>query len=82
MSAIVRFIDGSIEQTLHRKCENDVVVMKGQKIVWNLSKSERIELGASDFLFTSARDWNGDCDTELDEDLANVAANLRKEVCQ
>ncbi|KAD5508795.1 hypothetical protein E3N88_16498 [Mikania micrantha] len=94
-SAIVRFTGGSIEPAHHHKHGHDVVVMKGRKIVWNLSKSERFELGAGDFLFTPAGDvhrvkyledteffirWDGDWDIELDEDLATAAANLGKEV--
>ncbi|KAI3814656.1 hypothetical protein L1987_14299 [Smallanthus sonchifolius] len=55
-SAVVRFTAGSIEPAHHHTHEHDVVVMKGRKIVWNVSKNERFELNVGDFLFTPARD--------------------------
>ncbi|KAI3716493.1 hypothetical protein L1987_67407 [Smallanthus sonchifolius] len=93
-SAVVRFTAGSIEPAHHHTHGHDVVVMKGRKIVWNLSKSERFELSVGDFLFTAAGDvhrvkyvedteffirWDGDWDIQLDEDLATAAANMEKE---
>ncbi|KAK9072538.1 hypothetical protein SSX86_008972 [Deinandra increscens subsp. villosa] len=93
-SAVVRFAGGSIEPAHHHTHGHDVVVMKGRKIVWNLSKGERFELGVGDFLFTPGGDvhrvkyledseffirWDGGWDIEMDEDLATAAANLKKE---
>ena len=93
-SAIVRFTAGSVEPAHHHTHGHDLVVMKGRKIVWNLTKEERFELGVGDFLFTPGGDvhrvkyledteffirWDGAWDIELDEDLATAAANLEKE---
>lgn len=93
-SAVVRFTAGSIEPAHHHTHGHDVVVMKGRKIVWNLTKTERFELGVGDFLFTPAGDvhrvkyledteffirWDGGWDIELDEDLATATANCEKE---
>ncbi|KVH90879.1 DNA damage-repair/toleration protein DRT102 [Cynara cardunculus var. scolymus] len=93
-SAVVRFTAGSIEPAHHHKHGHDVVVMKGRKIVWNLTKRERFELGVGDFLFTPSGDvhrvkyledteffirWDGAWDIQLDEDLATATANLEKE---
>lgn len=93
-SAIVRFVKGSIEPAHHHKFGHDVVVIKGRKIVWNLSKNERFELGVGDYLFTPAGDvhrvkyledteffirWDGRWDIELDEDLDTAKANVEKE---
>ncbi|KAK1435234.1 hypothetical protein QVD17_00995 [Tagetes erecta] len=93
-SAVVRFSAGSIEPAHHHKHGHDVVVMKGKKIVWNLSRNEMFELNVGDYLFTAAGDvhrvkyledteffirWDGDWDIQLDEDLATAAANLEKQ---
>ncbi|KAI3799995.1 hypothetical protein L1987_35301 [Smallanthus sonchifolius] len=93
-SAVVRFTTGSIEPAHHHTHGHDVVVMKGRKIVWNVSKNERFELNVGDFLFTPAGDvhrvkyledteffirWDRDWDIQFDEDLATAAANLDKE---
>ncbi|XP_076915745.1 DNA damage-repair/toleration protein DRT102-like [Bidens hawaiensis] len=93
-SAVVRFTAGSIEPAHHHTHGHDVVVLSGRKIVWNLSKKERFELGVGDFLFTPAGDvhrvkyledteffirWDGGWDIELDEDLATAAANIQKQ---
>lgn len=93
-SAIVRFTAGSIEPGHHHTHGHDLVVMKGRKIVWNLTKSERHELGVGDYLFTPAGDvhrvkyledteffirWDGNWDIEFDEDLAAASSQLEKE---
>lgn len=93
-SAVVRFSAGSVEPAHHHKHGHDVVVMKGKKIVWNLSRNERFELNVGDYLFTSGGDvhrvkyledteffirWDGDWDIQLDEDLASATANLEKQ---
>ena len=93
-SAIVRFAGGSVEPAHHHTHGHDVVVIKGKKIVWNLSKGGRFELGVGDYLFTPGVDvhrvkyledteilirWDGGWDIELDEDLATAIANLEKE---
>ncbi|PIA31223.1 hypothetical protein AQUCO_05100022v1 [Aquilegia coerulea] len=87
-SAIVRFEAGSVEPAHHHTFEHDVVVMKGSKKVWNLSKKESYDLGVGDFLFTPAGDvhrvkyfedteffirWDGHWDIFLDEDLNAIA---------
>ncbi|MFS7985486.1 putative sugar-phosphate isomerase, RpiB/LacA/LacB family, rmlC-like cupin domain superfamily [Helianthus anomalus] len=51
-AAVVRFSGGSVEPAHHHSYGHDRVVMKGRKIVWNLSKNERCELGVGDYLFT------------------------------
>ncbi|KAI3791267.1 hypothetical protein L2E82_04981 [Cichorium intybus] len=93
-SAIVRFTAGSIEPAHHHTHGHDILVMKGRKVVWNLTKSEKFELGVGDFLFTPAEDvhrvkyledteffirWDGGWDIKLDEDLATAASDLEKE---
>lgn len=93
-SAIVRFAGGSVEPAHHHTFGHDVVVIKGKKIVWNLSKGGRFELGVGDYLFTPGGDvhrvkyledteifirWDGGWDIELDEDLATAIASLEKE---
>ena len=54
--AIVRFKAGSMEPPHHHTFGHDLVVMEGNKSVWNLSKKERYDLGVGDFLFTHAGD--------------------------
>ncbi|KAL5701894.1 hypothetical protein ACHQM5_027178 [Ranunculus cassubicifolius] len=93
-SAIVRFEGGSVEPAHHHKFGHDVVVLKGSKKVWNLSKKESYELGVGDFLFTPAGDvhrvkyfedteffirWDGKWDIELDEDLDAAKDAIAKE---
>ncbi|KAK3007781.1 hypothetical protein RJ639_014158 [Escallonia herrerae] len=93
-SAIVRFKAGSVEPAHHHTFGHDLVVMKGRKKVWNLSKGESWELEVGDFLFTPAGDkhrvkyledteffikWDGRWDLLLDEDLDAANAALEKE---
>ena len=83
-SAVVRFEAGSVEPAHHHTFGHDLVVMKGKKSVWNLSKKERFDLGVGDYLFTPAGDvhrvkyyedteffikWDGHWDMFFDEDL-------------
>lgn len=94
-SAIVRFKAGSVEPAHHHTFGHDLIVMKGSKRVWNLSKKEKYDLGVGDFLFTPAGDvhrvkyfedteffirWDGHWDIFLDEDIATANAALEKEV--
>ncbi|KAK3019456.1 hypothetical protein RJ639_005140 [Escallonia herrerae] len=93
-SAIVRFKAGSVEPAHHHTFGYDLVVMKGRKKVWNLSKGESWELEVGDFLFTPAGDkhrakyledteffikWDGRWDLLMDEDLDAANAALEKE---
>ncbi|KAF8401710.1 hypothetical protein HHK36_012656 [Tetracentron sinense] len=93
-SAIVRFKAGSVEPAHHHTFGHDLVVMKGSKRVWNLSKEEKYDLGVGDFLFTPAGDvhrvkyfedteffirWDGKWDIFLDEDLDAAAAAIEKD---
>ncbi|KAK6145909.1 hypothetical protein DH2020_019778 [Rehmannia glutinosa] len=55
-SAIVRFKAGSVEPAHHHTFGHDLVVTKGSKSVWNLSKGEKYDLGVGDYLFTPAGD--------------------------
>ncbi|KAG6588354.1 DNA damage-repair/toleration protein, partial [Cucurbita argyrosperma subsp. sororia] len=83
-SAVVRFEAGSVEPAHHHTFGHDLVVMKGKKSVWNLSKKERFDLGVGDYLFTPAGDvhrvkyyedteffikWDGHWDMFFGEDL-------------
>ncbi|KAL3824421.1 hypothetical protein ACJIZ3_020450 [Penstemon smallii] len=83
-SAIVRFKAGSVEPAHHHTFGHDLVVIKGSKCVWNLSKKEKYDLGVGDYLFTPAGDvhrvkyfedteffikWDGHWDLFLDEDV-------------
>ncbi|KAL9685261.1 hypothetical protein QQ045_022709 [Rhodiola kirilowii] len=87
-SAVVRFKAGSVEPAHHHTFGHDLVVLKGSKRVWNLSKNEKYDLVVGDYLFTPARDvhrvkyfedteffikWDGHWDMFLDEDLAAAA---------
>lgn len=91
-SAIVRFKEGSLEPAHHHGFGHDLVVMKGRKIVWNLSKGEKYELAVGDFLYTPAGDvhrvkyledteffikWDGHWDILMDEDLAAASAAVQ-----
>ncbi|PSS10189.1 DNA-damage-repair/toleration protein [Actinidia chinensis var. chinensis] len=94
-SAIVRFKAGSMEPAHHHTFGHDLVVMKGSKRVWNLSKEEKYDLGVGDYLFTPAGDvhrvkyfedteffikWDGHWDLIMDEDLAAANAAIDKEI--
>ncbi|XP_019056744.1 PREDICTED: DNA-damage-repair/toleration protein DRT102 [Tarenaya hassleriana] len=83
-AAVVRFKAGSVEPAHHHTFGHDLVVLKGKKSVWNLSKKERYDLVDGDYLFTPAGDihrvkyhedteffitWDGHWDIFLDEDL-------------
>uniref|UniRef100_A0ACD5TXU9 Uncharacterized protein n=1 Tax=Avena sativa TaxID=4498 RepID=A0ACD5TXU9_AVESA len=83
-SAYVRFKAGSVEPAHHHTFGHDLVVIKGKKKVWNLTKKEDYHLVDGDFLFTPAGDvhrvkyledteffirWDGRWDIFLDEDL-------------
>ncbi|KAG8373208.1 hypothetical protein BUALT_Bualt12G0147100 [Buddleja alternifolia] len=90
-SAIVRFKAGSVEPAHHHSFGHDLVVTKGSKCVWNLSKGEKYDLGVGDYLFTPAGDvhrvkyfedteffikWDGHWDLFLQQ--SRAAANLTK----
>ncbi|KAG6420041.1 hypothetical protein SASPL_116556 [Salvia splendens] len=94
-SAIVRFKAGSVEPAHHHTFGHDLVVMKGKKSVWNLTKKEKYELVDGDYLFTPAGDvhrvkyfedteffikWDGHWDLFLDEDLAAANAAIDAEI--
>lgn len=94
-SALVRFKAGSVEPAHHHTFGHDLVVLKGRKKVWNLSKGESYGLGAGDYLFTPGGDvhrvkyyedteffikWDGHWDIFLDEDLAKANAEIDKDV--
>ncbi|CAL5379658.1 unnamed protein product [Camellia sinensis] len=94
-SAIVRFKAGSVEPAHHHTFGHDLVVLKGSKRVWNLSKKENYDLGVGDFLFTPAGDvhrvkyfedteffikWDGHWDLLLDEDIDTANAAIQKEI--
>ncbi|XP_059436055.1 DNA damage-repair/toleration protein DRT102-like [Corylus avellana] len=55
-SAIVRFKAGSEEPAHHHTFGHEQVVLEGKKIVWNITKEERYDLGVGDYLFTPAGD--------------------------
>ncbi|CAI9102545.1 OLC1v1000828C1 [Oldenlandia corymbosa var. corymbosa] len=93
-SAIVRFKAGSMEPAHHHTHGHDLVVIKGKKSVWNLTKGARYDLEAGDYLFTPAGDlhrvkyhedteffikWDGHWDIFLDEDLAAAHSAVEKE---
>lgn len=94
-SAIVRFKAGSVEPAHHHTFGHDLIVLKGKKKVWNLSRKESYHLKEGDFLFTPAGDvhrvkyfedteffirWDGQWDIFLDEDLDAAAAAIEKEM--
>lgn len=94
-SAIVRFEAGSVEPAHHHTFGHDLVVLKGKKSVWNLSKKERYDLSSGDYLFTPAGDvhrvkyyeeteffitWEGGWDIFLDEDLEAAKKALEEEL--
>lgn len=90
-SAIVRFKAGSVEPAHHHTFGHDLVVTKGSKCVWNLTKKDKYDLGVGDYLFTPAGDvhrvkyfedteffikWDGHWDIFLDEDVATANAAI------
>lgn len=94
-SAIVRFKAGSVEPAHHHTFGHDLVVTKGKKCVWNLTKKEKYDLVDGDYLFTPAGDvhrvkyfedteffikWDGHWDLFLDEDLAAANAAIDNEL--
>uniref|UniRef100_A0A1J3DQU5 ChrR-like cupin domain-containing protein n=1 Tax=Noccaea caerulescens TaxID=107243 RepID=A0A1J3DQU5_NOCCA len=93
-SAIVRFKAGSVEPAHHHTFGHDLVVLKGKKSVWNLSKKERADLVDGDYLFTPAGDvhrvkyhedteffitWDGHWDIHFDEDLETAKKAIEEE---
>ncbi|XP_010659918.1 DNA damage-repair/toleration protein DRT102 isoform X1 [Vitis vinifera] len=93
-SAVVRFEAGSVEPAHHHTFGHDLVVMKGKKSVWNLTKKERFDLIVGDYLYTPAGDvhrvkyyedteffikWDGHWDMFFDEDLATAKEAAEKE---
>ncbi|CAH8306087.1 unnamed protein product [Eruca vesicaria subsp. sativa] len=93
-SAIVRFKAGSVEPAHHHTFGHDLVVIRGKKSVWNLSKKERVDLVEGDYLFTPAGDvhrvkyhedteffitWDGHWDIFLDEDLETAKKAVEEE---
>lgn len=92
-SAVVRFKAGSVEPSHHHTFGHDLVVLKGKKKVWNITKGEDYELNVGDYLYTPAGDrhrvkyfedteffirWDGDWDIFLDEDLAAAHSAINK----
>ncbi len=91
-SAVVRFKAGSLEPAHHHTFGHDLIVTKGSKVVWNLSKGGKYDLGVGDFLYTPAGDihrvkyledteffikWDGHWDLFLDEDLAAATSAVQ-----
>ncbi|KAK8452898.1 hypothetical protein SEVIR_5G193100v4 [Setaria viridis] len=94
-SAYVRFKAGSVEPAHHHTFGHDLVVVKGKKKVWNLTKKESYDLVDGDFLFTPAGDvhrvkyfedteffirWDGHWDIFLDEDLDTARSAIDAEL--
>ncbi|GLT38823.1 hypothetical protein SLA2020_130450 [Shorea laevis] len=94
-SAFVRFKAGSVEPAHHHTFGHDLVVTKGKKSVWNLTKEARYDLVDGDYLFTPAGDvhrvkyyedteffikWDGHWDMFFDEDLETAKSALEKEL--
>ncbi|XP_068647107.1 DNA damage-repair/toleration protein DRT102 [Aristolochia californica] len=94
-SAIVKFKAGSVEPAHHHTFGHDLIVLKGKKKVWNLTKKDSYDLTEGDFLFTPAGDvhrvkyfedteffirWDGHWDIFLDEDLEGAKAAIEKEI--
>lgn len=94
-SAIIKFKAGSVEPAHHHTFGHCLLVMKGKKSVWNLSKKERYDLGDGDYLFTPAGDvhrvkyyedtefflkWDGKWDMFFDEDLETAKIAIEKEL--
>ncbi|XP_065854752.1 DNA damage-repair/toleration protein DRT102 [Euphorbia lathyris] len=93
-SAIVRFKAGSVEPAHHHTFGHDLVVMKGRKRVWNLSKKVKYDLNVGDYLFTPGGDvhrvkyfedteffikWEGQWDIFFDEELEVAKAKIEEE---
>ncbi|KAK3160983.1 hypothetical protein QOZ80_1BG0069950 [Eleusine coracana subsp. coracana] len=94
-SAYVRFKAGSVEPAHHHTFGHDLVVIKGKKKVWNLTKKESYDLVDGDFLFTPAADvhrvkyfedteffirWDGHWDIFLDEDIDTARSAIDAEL--
>ncbi|KAM0917138.1 hypothetical protein ACQ4PT_009695 [Festuca glaucescens] len=94
-SAYVRFKAGSVEPAHHHTFGHDLVVIKGKKKVWNLTKKENYDLVDGDFLFTPAGDvhrvkyledteffirWDGNWDIFLEEDLETARSAIDAEL--
>ncbi|CAN0920490.1 DNA damage-repair/toleration protein DRT102 [Linum grandiflorum] len=93
-SAIVSFKAGSVEPAHHHTFGHDLVVMKGSKRVWNMTKKEKYDLVAGDYLFTPAGDvhrvkyfedteffikWEGKWDIFFDEEMEAAKFAIEKE---
>ncbi|KDP23636.1 hypothetical protein JCGZ_23469 [Jatropha curcas] len=93
-SAFVSFKAGSVEPAHHHTFGHDLVVIKGSKRVWNLSKKTKYDLVVGDYLFTPAGDvhrvkyfedteffikWEGQWDIFFDEDLEVAKSAIEKE---
>ncbi|GLT90535.1 hypothetical protein SLE2022_084620 [Rubroshorea leprosula] len=94
-SAILKFKAGSVQPAHHHTFGLDFVVTKGKESVWNLTKGERYDLGAGDYLFIPGGDvlrvkfhedteffvkWDGRRDIFVDEDFENAKSAIEKEV--
>ncbi|KAJ6289207.1 hypothetical protein OIU76_025085 [Salix suchowensis] len=93
-SAIVSFKAGSVEPAHHHTFGHDLVVLKGSKRVWNLSKKAKYDLVVGDYLFTPAGDvhrvkyfedteffikWEGKWDIFFDEEMEVAKSEISKE---
>ncbi|KAJ4957373.1 hypothetical protein NE237_024484 [Protea cynaroides] len=93
-SAIVRFKAGSVEPAHHYTFGHDLIVLKGSKRVWNVSKGEKYDLSVGDYLLTPAGDvhrvkyfedteffirWDGRWDIFLNEDADAAIAAIEKD---
>ncbi|KAB5524554.1 hypothetical protein DKX38_022303 [Salix brachista] len=93
-SAIVSFKAGSVEPAHHHTFGHDLVVLKGSKRVWNLSKKAKYDLVVGDYLFTLAGDvhrvkyfedteffikWEGKWDIFFDEEMEVAKSEISKE---
>ncbi|XP_061973269.1 DNA damage-repair/toleration protein DRT102 [Populus nigra] len=93
-SAIVSFKAGSVEPAHHHTFGHDLVVLKGSKRVWNLSKKAKYDLVVGDYLFTPAGDvhrvkyfedteffikWEGKWDIFFDEEMEVAKSEIEKE---
>ncbi|KAJ6883716.1 hypothetical protein NC652_030839 [Populus alba x Populus x berolinensis] len=57
---------------------HDLVVLKGSKRVWNLSKKAKYDPGVGDYLFTPAG-WEGKWDIFFDEEMEVAKSEIEKE---
>lgn len=93
-SAFISFKAGSVEPAHHHSFGHDLLVLKGSKSVWNLTKKAKYNLGPGDYLFTPAGDvhrvkyyedtefflkWEGQWDMTFDEELDAAKAVIDKE---